>query len=338
MDKNRLAHAKPGGHGVGGRLRQRLAQFLRHSSCATTSATAFVGVATTTNAAAPPPTATNNAASRQQEHHEPQPKVIHGRRQRRHHRRRSSSSRALVHISIDCSAATSVVSAAAVLPSPAPAARDAVKSGTRKKGDGYKLRSPLYSWSSSSSSTDTDDGELAPFSSDGEKGQTTTTDTRSTLFSSRSFSSDSTVDFYSNATGGSSTTKPRRHKKTPRHGGARKPAGGAFRRTAASAAAGDNEHEKEKKKKPVVDDRKDGGGSGAAVAGGGSTAVVKRSHNPYADFRSSMVEMVAGRRLRGADALAELLVWYLSLNSPRHHPAILAAFEDVWEAVLGNDP
>jgi uncharacterized protein (TIGR01568 family) len=49
-----------------------------------------------------------------------------------------------------------------------------------------------------------------------------------------------------------------------------------------------------------------------------------------------MVEMVAGRRIRGADALSELLVWYLSLNSPRHHPAIVAAFEDVWEAVLGS--
>uniref|UniRef100_A0A0A9FCK1 Transcription repressor n=1 Tax=Arundo donax TaxID=35708 RepID=A0A0A9FCK1_ARUDO len=51
-----------------------------------------------------------------------------------------------------------------------------------------------------------------------------------------------------------------------------------------------------------------------------------------------MVEMVAGRRIRGADALSELLVWYLSLNSPHHHAAILAAFEDVWDAVLGSDP
>ncbi|KAG2625482.1 transcription repressor OFP8-like [Panicum virgatum] len=318
MDRSR--HDRTGGHGVGvgGRLRQRLAQILLHSSCATTSATAFVGVAGSANAAAsrqePPPLA--RCA------HEQRPKPFDGRSSQRRRRRRSA--RALVHISIDCSARTV---GAAVLPSPMPAARDvgAVKSGTRKKGNGAdKARSPLYSWSSS---TDTD-GELAPFSSDGERGQAT--DTRSTLFSSHSFSSDSTADFYT-ATG--ACARPRRHTNPPRRAPPRRalrPAD-AFRPAAAPATAG--KHDAEKKKRKLVE-RKDG----AAVAAAGSKAVVKRSHNPYADFRSSMVEMVAGRRLRGADALSELLVWYLSLNSPRHHPAILAAFEDVWEAVLGNDP
>ena len=191
MDKSR--HDKTGGHGVGvgGRLRQRLAQILLHSSCATTSVTS--------NAAAshqepPPPRCA----------HEQRPKPIDGRSQRRRHRRRSTQ--ALVHISIDCSACTV---GAAVLPSPMPAARDidAVTSGTGKKGDGEKARSPLYSWSLF---TDTD-GELAPFSSDGERGQAT--DTRSTLFSSHSFSSDSTVDFYT-ATG--ACARPRRHTNSPR--------------------------------------------------------------------------------------------------------------------------
>ncbi|OEL29441.1 hypothetical protein BAE44_0009539 [Dichanthelium oligosanthes] len=322
MDKSR--HEKAGGHGAGvaGRLRQRLAQILHHSSCATTSATAFVGVAST-NAAVT--TVTNTAASRREPPpprcaHEPRSsKLIDGRCQRRHRRR---SSRALVHISIDCSARSV---GAAVLPSPMPTARDvvgAVKSGTRKKGDGNKLRPPLYSWSLS---TDTD-GELAPFSSDEERGQVT--DTRSTLFSSHSFSSDSTADFY-NATG-PSTRSRRRHRNPPRRAPPRRaprPAD-AFRPPAPVA---DDKRDKEKK----MEGRKDVDGAVAVAAG--STAVVKRSHNPYADFRSSMVEMVAGRRLRGADALGELLVWYLSLNSPRHHPAILAAFEDVWEAVLGDE-
>jgi len=150
MDRSR--HDRTGGHGVGvgGRLRQRLAQILLHSSCATTSVTS--------NAAAscqepPLPRCT----------HEQRPKPIDGRSQRRRHRRRSTQ--ALVHISIDCSACTV---GAAVLPSPMPAARDidAVTSGTGKKGDGDKAPSPLYSWSLF---TDTD-GELAPFSSDGERG------------------------------------------------------------------------------------------------------------------------------------------------------------------------
>ncbi|CAL4909751.1 unnamed protein product [Urochloa decumbens] len=336
MDKSR--HDKAGGHGVagvGGRLRQRLAQLLLHSSCATTSATAFVG----TNAAAAATVITNDtSASRRHEPppppppppcaHEPQAKLTNGKRR---HRRRSS--RALVHISIDCSARSV---GAAVLPSPMPAARDvgaAAKSATSSnKGDSKRLSSTLYSWSSSST-----DGELgAPFSSDGERGQATT-DTRSTLFSSHSFSSDSTADLYYNATG-TSTRPTRRHRNVPPPRLAPPPRRDAAFRPPAAAAKGNNKRGKEEAKK-LGERRKDGAAVAAsAAAAAGSTAVVKRSHDPYADFRSSMVEMVAGRRLLCGDALGELLVWYLTLNSPRHHPAILAAFEDVWEAVLGSDP
>lgn len=70
---------------------------------------------------------------------------------------------------------------------------------------------------------------------------------------------------------------------------------------------------------------------------GAGMAVVKRSSNPYLDFRSSMMEMVLGRRIGSVGKMEELLGSYLSLNSPRHHPAILAAFEDVWEAVFGEE-
>jgi uncharacterized protein (TIGR01568 family) len=59
-------------------------------------------------------------------------------------------------------------------------------------------------------------------------------------------------------------------------------------------------------------------------------AVVKRSRDPYADFRSSMVEMIVGRQLFGAPELERLLRSYLSLNAPRHHPVILQAFSDIW--------
>ncbi|GJN38189.1 hypothetical protein PR202_gb27209 [Eleusine coracana subsp. coracana] len=59
-------------------------------------------------------------------------------------------------------------------------------------------------------------------------------------------------------------------------------------------------------------------------------AVVKRSRDPYADFRSSMVEMIVGRQLFAAPDLERLLRSYLSLNAPRHHPVILQAFSDIW--------
>ena len=56
------------------------------------------------------------------------------------------------------------------------------------------------------------------------------------------------------------------------------------------------------------------------TAGGAGMAVVKRSINPYLDFRSSMVEMVVERRIGSVAKMEELLGSYLSLNSPRHHP------------------
>ncbi|KAG8053126.1 hypothetical protein GUJ93_ZPchr0001g29350 [Zizania palustris] len=65
-------------------------------------------------------------------------------------------------------------------------------------------------------------------------------------------------------------------------------------------------------------------------------AVVKRSRDPYSDFRSSMVEMVVGRQLFGKAELERLLRSYLSLNAPRHHPVILQAFSDIWVVLHGG--
>ncbi|KAL6620773.1 hypothetical protein ACP70R_035912 [Stipagrostis hirtigluma subsp. patula] len=300
--------------GAAGRLRQRLAQLLLHSSCAAvaSSATSFVGDAKTS-------AAVDAVASRQEPPHagrvrETRPELDAGRQRRR-------GAQALVHISVDCF--TQSVGAA-VLPSPPMPAKDVkadVRSRIARRKGGSKTRPPSYTtwWSSS---TDTD-GELAPFSSDGERGDEPADGRSSAPFSSLSFSSDSTSDFYTTIGAGGSS-RSRRHKKPPR----RAPPRRAPKPADASSRTAAVKHEKGATKKD---------GAMAAAAGAGGVAVVKRSHDPYADFRSSMVEMVAGRRIRGADALSELLAWYLSLNSPRHHPAILAAFEDVWVAVLGDE-
>ncbi|KAL5202411.1 hypothetical protein ABZP36_013363 [Zizania latifolia] len=315
MDKTR--HGKAGRDGVGGRLRQRLSQILLHSSCTTTSATAFVSLAKTNagpaNAAGsrqgPPPAGAD----------EPRPKIDGSVR-----RLRRRSARALVHISIDCSGATSARHSARsvgakILPSPTAPAKD-IKPVSSKARNG-KPRSPSHSCSSS---TVTDD-ELPPFSSDGDGGEGAET-TRSTLFSSLSFSSDSTSDFYNSA------SRSKRHKNPARHVPKRAPLRSAkpadALRSAVPAVEAAKRNDKNAKNKG------DNKFAGHGVAAAGSMAVVKRSHNPYADFRSSMVEMVVERRICGADAMSDLLVSYLSLNSRRHHPAILAAFEDVWEAVF----
>ncbi|CAN6326283.1 unnamed protein product [Urochloa humidicola] len=65
-------------------------------------------------------------------------------------------------------------------------------------------------------------------------------------------------------------------------------------------------------------------------------AVVKRSRDPYGDFRESMVEMIVGRQVFGAAELERLLASYLSLNAPRFHPVILQAFSDIWVVLHGG--
>ncbi|CAL4910902.1 unnamed protein product [Urochloa decumbens] len=65
-------------------------------------------------------------------------------------------------------------------------------------------------------------------------------------------------------------------------------------------------------------------------------AVVKRSRDPYGDFRESMVEMIVGRQVFGAAELERLLASYLSLNAQRFHPVILQAFSDIWVVLHGG--
>ncbi|XP_068653585.1 transcription repressor OFP8-like [Aristolochia californica] len=68
----------------------------------------------------------------------------------------------------------------------------------------------------------------------------------------------------------------------------------------------------------------------------GSFAVVKRSRDPHADFRSSMVEMIMEKKIFGAQELEQLLYCFLSLNSACHHRAILEVFEEICEALFCN--
>ncbi|GJN18330.1 hypothetical protein PR202_gb05480 [Eleusine coracana subsp. coracana] len=361
--------------GAGSWLKHRLAQILTRSSCAThaNSDTAFVSLAK----------ANADTHHHHQEEAPPSPYFctpctyerpkVDGAGGRP--RRRRSRSASLVHISVDCtggaavgaSGRRSVHSDAPLLqqhcPSSLPARDGAKKQQSRRRSskppaaarrhcsttsDAWgRARRPWtaptapypYGWSSSSSSTATDD-ELAPFSSDdGEKEEAETR----TLFSSLSFSSESTSDFYQTNNNNMRTT--RRVNAATRHGPRRAlprpPApADAFRPLISVEAkkqhGGCNVNRKAKeeegvtavKAKPVV---------AAEEAAGPGMAVVKRSSNPYADFRSSMVEMVVERRIASVNQMEELLGSYLQLNSQRHHPAILAAFEDVWEAVFGDE-
>ncbi|CAK7349281.1 unnamed protein product [Dovyalis caffra] len=69
-----------------------------------------------------------------------------------------------------------------------------------------------------------------------------------------------------------------------------------------------------------------------------SVAVVKKSHDPYRDFKRSMLEMILERQIFEAEDLEELLQCFLSLNSRKYHGVIVQAFSEVWEIVFCDSP
>jgi uncharacterized protein (TIGR01568 family) len=79
----------------------------------------------------------------------------------------------------------------------------------------------------------------------------------------------------------------------------------------------------------------------AAAAGGddddeafcGGVAVSFESADPYADFRTSMEEMVAAHGVGDWGWLEEMLGWYLRANDQDTHCAIVSAFIDVVVAI-----
>ncbi|XP_050226814.1 transcription repressor OFP7 [Mercurialis annua] len=67
-----------------------------------------------------------------------------------------------------------------------------------------------------------------------------------------------------------------------------------------------------------------------------SFAVVKKSEEPYEDFKRSMMEMIMEKQMFEAKDLEQLLQCFLSLNSGDHHGIIVQAFCEIWEALFCN--
>ncbi|CAF1949915.1 unnamed protein product [Brassica oleracea var. botrytis] len=65
-------------------------------------------------------------------------------------------------------------------------------------------------------------------------------------------------------------------------------------------------------------------------------AVVKRSEDPYEDFKGSMMEMVVEKNMFEVAELEQLLSCFLTLNAKRHHRAIVKAFSEVWVALFSG--
>ncbi|KAG6466502.1 hypothetical protein ZIOFF_075692 [Zingiber officinale] len=161
----------------------------------------------------------------------------------------------------------------------------------------------------SSSSDSLNEDELDLFSSEEEEEDEE--ESRTTLFSSKSFSSDSSEFYHHSKRTKNKSTSSKSLKST------RRPP----RRHAA--------HSTTTELRPLLS-------ISPAKANAGGFPVVKRSTDPYGDFRSSMVEMIVERGMSRARDLEQLLHSYLKLNSSRHRQVILEAFEDICEAMFGK--
>lgn len=196
--------------------------------------------------------------------------------------------------------------------------------GKPRKKEIKKLHSNPYGFSTSSSAHS--DMEPGLFSSEGEEEET------QTLFSSKSFSSDSSELYHCTNKPKTLHVQPRKAIESPRRNAKRNI---------------------EVNKHPVSvssKDRKvpDSGissftGKSTSISTSTSTgtgsgrAVVKRSSNPYMDFRSSMVEMIVEQKVISAKEMERLLQSYLALNATNHHPVIVRAFEDICEAIFSDE-
>ncbi|XP_021284803.1 transcription repressor OFP7 [Herrania umbratica] len=69
-----------------------------------------------------------------------------------------------------------------------------------------------------------------------------------------------------------------------------------------------------------------------------SVAVVKKSEDPYEDFKRSMLEMIMEKQMFEAKDLEQLLQCFLSLNSRQYHGIIVEAFTEIWEALFCDYP
>jgi len=65
-----------------------------------------------------------------------------------------------------------------------------------------------------------------------------------------------------------------------------------------------------------------------------SFAVVKKSEDPYEDFKRSMMEMILEKQMFDEKDLEQLLHCFLSLNARQHHVVIVQAFSEIWEALF----
>lgn len=91
-----------------------------------------------------------------------------------------------------------------------------------------------------------------------------------------------------------------------------------------------SQHDDKNDKKKVIEDRRKGKMRVREM----SYAVVKKSNDPYEDFRKSMVEMIMEMEVIGSEELERLLECFLALNSQCYHGVIVRAFTEIWKQLF----
>ncbi|XP_060188962.1 transcription repressor OFP7-like [Lycium barbarum] len=65
-----------------------------------------------------------------------------------------------------------------------------------------------------------------------------------------------------------------------------------------------------------------------------SFAIVKKSEDPYEDFKRSMMEMILEKQMFEKNDLEQLLQCFLSLNAKHYHGVIVEAFSEIWKTLF----
>ncbi|KAJ8549156.1 hypothetical protein K7X08_032863 [Anisodus acutangulus] len=65
-----------------------------------------------------------------------------------------------------------------------------------------------------------------------------------------------------------------------------------------------------------------------------SFAIVKKSEDPYEDFKRSMMEMILEKQMFEKNDLEQLLECFLSLNAKDYHGMIVEAFSEIWKTLF----
>lgn len=65
-----------------------------------------------------------------------------------------------------------------------------------------------------------------------------------------------------------------------------------------------------------------------------SFAILKKSEDPFEDFKSSMMEMILEKKMFEKNDLEQLLQCFLSINAKNYHGVIVEAFSEIWNTLF----